>query len=405
MIKDLEKKQQLTRLGKIKLGIKVNKDGKEYPRAVDYFVCPPEVQAVFGEKPTELRIVFVAPKNEYPNEAEERDVFTNQSYRWYSRSRGLLCSGDGEISKRWVDTKTGDVPNDKTEPTDKKKVDGICAGQKCPDYIAGNRCRETMFLQFIMPEVVGLGIWQIDTSSYYSMININSTLRLMKAAWGRMTNIPLVLALIEKEVTPKETNRKKKVRVLELRSKYRLMDTPVLELLGQYLLPPADDEVPDVIPEEIPPDTDEVVIDEKTTVTKPKAEKTARQPKPGSGAGQPQQSPNPPQSTSNSNAEPAPEKESRKKEQPPVVPAADLGYNNEMERDEMRKSLIDTLNALGLDGAPKKQRWLSDRGYTKNSKDLTRDEMVKFVALAKQELDFVKQAKNIGNKPAGEENS
>ena len=58
-IKGISDRPRLPRLGKIRLGIKVEEEGKKpYPRAVDYFVCPPEVQAVLGEKPRSLPIAF-----------------------------------------------------------------------------------------------------------------------------------------------------------------------------------------------------------------------------------------------------------------------------------------------------------------------------------------------------------
>ena len=56
---------RMPRLGKIHLGVKVEGDRSTYPRAVDYFVCPPEVVAIHGEKPKELDVMF-------PNEDDER---------------------------------------------------------------------------------------------------------------------------------------------------------------------------------------------------------------------------------------------------------------------------------------------------------------------------------------------
>ena len=52
-------RRRLPRLGKIRTGIKaVNSRGVEYPKAVDYLVCPPEVQEVFGERPTEIEVML-----------------------------------------------------------------------------------------------------------------------------------------------------------------------------------------------------------------------------------------------------------------------------------------------------------------------------------------------------------
>ena len=59
-IDDIEAVAKFPRRGKIHLGIKVpyQKGGetKERPKEVDYLVCPPEVQAVYGEEPKEVTI-------------------------------------------------------------------------------------------------------------------------------------------------------------------------------------------------------------------------------------------------------------------------------------------------------------------------------------------------------------
>jgi len=76
--------------GKIRLGIKVkNKEGIEYPKETDYFVCPKEVREVFGEKPTELTVFFPV--------ADRKKVF-QQNYERYGSNQALLCQGDGDIS-------------------------------------------------------------------------------------------------------------------------------------------------------------------------------------------------------------------------------------------------------------------------------------------------------------------
>src|SRR3990167_1112232 len=90
-IKGLSDIRRLPRLGKIRLGIKkLAKSGKEYPAEVSWFVVPPEVAKVYGEKPTELDVMF-------PTE-DEHMVFP-QAYRWYV-SNGLRCKGNGEIAMR-----------------------------------------------------------------------------------------------------------------------------------------------------------------------------------------------------------------------------------------------------------------------------------------------------------------
>lgn len=57
-IKDFEGRGRIPRLGKVRLGEKVERGKTEYPRPTDYFVCPIEVRAVYGEKPKTLQIAF-----------------------------------------------------------------------------------------------------------------------------------------------------------------------------------------------------------------------------------------------------------------------------------------------------------------------------------------------------------
>ncbi|GAI11540.1 unnamed protein product, partial [marine sediment metagenome] len=102
-IKGLSEQKRLPRLGKIHLGVKVtkNKKGEEcapYPRATDYFVCPDEVRAVYGDKPQKLHIIIPV---------EDEEMWANQYYRQYSRTRGLVCKGDGETCRRMEDVGTG----------------------------------------------------------------------------------------------------------------------------------------------------------------------------------------------------------------------------------------------------------------------------------------------------------
>ncbi len=204
-IKGLSEKRRLPRLGKIHLGVKAkNARGTEYPRMVDYFVCPPEVQAVFGEKPKELKILIPV---------EDEDKWASQYYRCYCRSRGLVCKGDGETCTRMVDVKTGELADGETKEAVMKEME--CRGRECADY--GVRCKEVMNLQFLLPEVPGLGVWQIDTSSVNSIKNINSTANLLRLLYGRVSMIPLLLTVEQLEVNGPE-GKKKKVSVLNLRT-------------------------------------------------------------------------------------------------------------------------------------------------------------------------------------------
>lgn len=240
-IKGLSEARWLPRLGKIHLGVKKvsTSTGGEYPSAVDYFVCPPLVKVIYGEEPRELNIII-------PIEDDEQ--WCSQYYRYYSRSRGLVCKGDGERAMRLVDAKTGELVDRETAETVRKEVP--CSGKGCHEYCAG-RCREVMMLQFLLPEVPGLGIWQIDTSSINSMININNATELIRGLYGRISMIPLVLTIEPAEVQAE--GKRKTVWVLNFRIRVtlaELMRAAQAPIGGLLQMPVADDEPPEQIVEE-----------------------------------------------------------------------------------------------------------------------------------------------------------
>jgi len=116
------------------------------------------------------------------------------------------------------------------------------------------QCRRVMNLLFVLPNVPGLGVWQLDTSSFFSIVNINSCVDVIRSVCGRISWIPLKLSLEPREVTPPGI-KKKTVHVLHLRSDLKLGE--LLKLASQppakALLPPAEEEE---APEDLfPPET------------------------------------------------------------------------------------------------------------------------------------------------------
>jgi len=209
-IKGVSDIRRLPRLGKIRLGEKaLAQSGKEYPKAVDYFVCPPEVQKIYGEKPRVLDIMFPV---------DDSSVFFPQWYKRYGQSTGLICKGDGEVAS-FVDTETGEM------------VEMDCVPDEC-EWYAKKHCRRLANLQFLLPKVPGLGVWQIDTTSFYSIININSALEMIRAVAGRVHMLPLQLVLKPQEVIP--DGRKKTVYVMDL-----LAPVTLSKLIAAGQTPPA----------------------------------------------------------------------------------------------------------------------------------------------------------------------
>lgn len=207
-IKNVSDRRRIPRLGKIRAGIKVEKkDGagnviSTHPKAVPWFVCPPEVAAVYGAQPTELDIIFPV---------EDPEIIASQYLKYYSKTRGLVCRGTGESAMALVDVTTGEIAKRDAERTELRAVS--CNPNTC-QYYATKYCKERLSLQFMLPKVPGLGVYQID-SSYWSIVNVNSCLEVIKATCGRVSGIPLVLALVPQVVQPE--GKKKTVSVLQIK--------------------------------------------------------------------------------------------------------------------------------------------------------------------------------------------
>jgi hypothetical protein len=208
------------RLGKIRLGMKVpsEKDpSKTYPRATPYFVVPPEVAEVHGDKPTEIYPIWVSSDN--------LDDFVSHHYEYWTQTNALVCRGDGVKAMAKLDTETGAFAERGTANWTRKEMS--CEGEECP-YYKQKKCRAMMHFDFLLPEVPGIGMWTLSTTSWNGARNILSSLkalqnmcRMLKDA--HMPGIPLTLALVPQDATP-PGGPKKKIYVVHLRIPLKFAD-------------------------------------------------------------------------------------------------------------------------------------------------------------------------------------
>ncbi len=154
-IQGLSQVRRLPRCGKIRLGIKVKKKTKDarckhkaneicfycsYPKEVNYFVCPPEVQKVYGKEPKELDVMIPV---------EDETVSFPQALKYYKANR-LVCKGDLVNAMRRVQDLTedqkkelnGDIPEDKNS-----LVEISCP---CP-MLDEKKCSQVGNLMVILP--------------------------------------------------------------------------------------------------------------------------------------------------------------------------------------------------------------------------------------------------------------
>ena len=190
MIKGISDKVRFPRLGKIKIGEKTEKG---YPRSLDYFLCPDEVKKVYGDEPKELDILFPV---------DSLDAIFPQYLKWYGKGSGLKCWGDGETAHRF-----------NKETNDIEEIE--CLFEECPEYESKN-CKKLANLNFMLPKVQGLGIYQLATSSMNSILNINSTLALISGiTGGKISMIPFKLVVSREEAQVE--GKKLTISVLNLR--------------------------------------------------------------------------------------------------------------------------------------------------------------------------------------------
>ena len=170
--------RQLPRLGKIRLGIKVEKfrpntnDSVQYPKETEHFVVPPEVEAVYGPTPTELDVMFPL---------DDPEVVFVQKLARYGASAGLKCHGDGEHAKELIEgtREWKDIPC----PCPHRKTDKNPKGD----------CTEQSSLMVLLPKVAMGGCYQITSRSYHTTVSLNSALDYIRALAGRIALIPLKL--------------------------------------------------------------------------------------------------------------------------------------------------------------------------------------------------------------------
>ncbi|MBA7547944.1 hypothetical protein ES705_40385 [subsurface metagenome] len=105
-----------------------------------------------------------------------------------------------------------------------------------------------------MPTVPGLGVWQLDTSSFHSIVNVNSCLDVIRGLCGRIYGIPLTLSLEPREVSPPGI-KKKTVHILHVRSNLKLADLQKIAARPavKALMPAAEEEEApeDLFPEQV----------------------------------------------------------------------------------------------------------------------------------------------------------
>ncbi len=200
---------QLPRLGKLHLGVKVafqKKDKKtkqplfdenkrpvmgEYPKATEYFVLPDELLSDTGfmdvlkqfnadpTKPTKIPVML-------PCNAIGGNVRT--SCDLYGSSKGLLCRTLDGINCERVNQVTGEWTS------------MPCAMHGGCQNFDKKECHWIHRIRVVVPDAMGIGVWQIDTTSPNNRATLFSEMGTIKAQLGgKLAGIDLFLTLEPRE--------------------------------------------------------------------------------------------------------------------------------------------------------------------------------------------------------------
>ncbi len=209
-IKGWSDSDRIPRLGKIALGVK---DERGIPKAVDYFVVPPEVKEVYGAEPKELDILI-------PN--ENLDSFFSAHLKRYGEQYGLICRGDGQAATipaeyaerfgqeygilfqkdKFIHKETGQILETNIGRTGRLWIKYPCLYKDCTFY-KNKKCTEVAILNVILPKVPGiLGVYSLDTGSFNSYTNIRNSLKILNGIFGKVSFIPLKLKVRMQQMNP-----------------------------------------------------------------------------------------------------------------------------------------------------------------------------------------------------------
>jgi hypothetical protein len=149
-----------------------------------------------------------------------KELFFAQWYKRYGKSTLVKCKGDGETATTTDEFASG---LEKIGEDDRGFSIVKCLGSECIYQLGNNEfcknkeCQRMAALQVILPELKGMGIWQINTGSYNSIVNINSGIDWLQGLCGRYAMIPVTLMRVPTDV--QYEGKKSKHYILQIDTK------------------------------------------------------------------------------------------------------------------------------------------------------------------------------------------
>lgn len=179
-------KPQFPEAGRLHIGMKMAKNGREYPVSVDYFIPAGKYPAIFtkymGERPSSLPILFFD---------DDPAVSCDEHFIYRDDAGKKVAEGDGFEFLIWNGTKRVACSVEKYP-----NIMEIVA-QKFPTKKGMESWEMEMTMRFLIPQVEGIfGYWQFSTKGAASSIrNIRNAFDSVKLYRGSVKGVPFDLSV------------------------------------------------------------------------------------------------------------------------------------------------------------------------------------------------------------------
>lgn len=255
---DIQRRGQ--QIGRLRIGqqVAIIKDGqdtgKTRPAKLETFrfttgsrVAAQAVAALYGGEIRDWSGQFevVTGKSEIGVQVPPRDQVISQWYEmWTKGGASRRCDSQHEqISNGPCLCPHAEDPSDADEVARKALERSDLAHRNPPQA-----CKLVTRISVMIPDLPGLGVWRLDTGSYYAAVEIGDSAALMQVARDKGVFLPAILRIEQRQRVAGGQTKKYPVPVLEVLATFRDLATGAIEHAGiAAQLPPAPGEQPRAI--------------------------------------------------------------------------------------------------------------------------------------------------------------
>lgn len=222
---DLQRRGQ--QIGRIRIGQQVRtSSGKMRPARLDTF------RFTTGSRASADAIAALYGGQVRDWGAGEYEVITGQS------AIGVTVPPRDQIVSQWYEMWTAGGCQRRCDSQHEQISGGACL---CPAAEERSRlaslnppqaCKLVTRISVMLPDLPGLGVWRLDTGSYYAAVEIGDSGELMQMARERGVFLPAVLRIEQRQRVADGQTKKFPVPVLEVTATFRDLATGAIEAAG-----------------------------------------------------------------------------------------------------------------------------------------------------------------------------